>query len=294
MAIINISVGSFLPITQGTPATPGIIPQQVTSTLAIAQAVDCSFKNESTNQPFNVQQAVAVGKILNIDVANILTLTQVMGQTYAIDLGHFLTISQVAANVNPQEVIQGLAITQSVIPSRALGNTLVVAQAVTFTGTYSETLVSSLGVSQQVTFFKTDAVDIYNITVPLLIDPIPIVLSYGSTSVVLKIPELGDSDKIDVRRVQEQTRGGDLIIFRDPIWSITETLKFKFVNLTRNRSQDLLAFFRDTIGLSVQLTDHQGVLWNGIITTPEADVICINDNNCGSYEVEFEFQGEQA
>ena len=66
MAIINISVGSFLPITQGTPATPGIIPQIVVSTLAITQGVDCSFKNENTNQPFNVQQAVEVGKILNI------------------------------------------------------------------------------------------------------------------------------------------------------------------------------------------------------------------------------------
>lgn len=293
MAIINISVGSFLPITQGTPATPGIIPQAVVSTLAVTQAVDCSFKNESTNQPFNVQQAVEVGKVLNIPVANVLTLTQVMGQTYSIDLGHFLAISQVAANVNPQEVIQGLAITQNVVPSRALENTLTVTQAVTFTATYSEVLVSSLDITQQVSFFKTDAVDIYNISVPIPIDPVPVILSYGSTTLTLKIPEIGDSDKIDVRRVQEQTRGGDLIIFRDPIWSITETLKYKFINLTRLRSQELLAFFRDTIGLSVQLTDHQGIVWNGIITTPQADVICNNDNNCGSYEVEFEFQGVQ-
>ena len=294
MAIINISVVDFLPITQSGAPPANFIPQIVNQPLTITQSVDCSFKNESTNQPFNVQQTVAVGKVLNISVDSVLSIAQVMGRTYDIEGANALVIFQQAANVNPQEVIQGLAITQSVVPARALDSSLTITQTVGLTGVYSSVLVSSLGVTQQVTIFKTDAVDIFNIPVPDPVDPTPVILTYGSTVITLKIPELGDVDRIDVKRVQEQTRGGDLIIWRDPVWSITETLKYKFTNLTRNRSQELLSFFRDTIGLSIQLTDSQGVNWNGIITTPEAEVTCTNDNNCGSYDVEFEFQGTQA
>ncbi len=288
MAIININVSQFLPISQSDNA--GIIGEIVTSELFLTQAVDCSIRLENTNQPFNVQQVVQVGKILNLDIANVLSLSQVMGQTYDIEGANALVISHQAASINPQEIIQGLAITHSVVPARALDSLLTVTQVVGLQGTYSPSIsVTTLTIGQGVTYFKTDVL-VPNIIVPDSIDYTPVILTYGSTTLTLKIPEIGDSDKIGVKRVQEQTRGGDLIIFRDPIWSITETLKYKFVNLTRSRSQELLRFFRDTIGLSIQLTDHQGVVWDGIITTPDAEVVCTNDNNCGSYDVEFEFQ----
>jgi len=302
MAIINISVAQFLPITQNDDGPDGIIGQIVTQALIIEQQVHCSSQFESANQPFNVQQAVTVGKILNLDVANVLSITQVMGRTYDIEGANALVISQDAANVNPQQITQGLAITQSVIPARALSSTLTVAQVVVVTGTFTAPTSTSLTIAQSVSYFKKDAVKTFNIpvpapsanistTVPLdALDYLPVVLAFGTVVVTLKVPELGDSDKINVKRVQDQTRGGDTIIFRDPIWSITEIFKYKFTNLTRNRSQELLRFFADTIGLSVQLTDHFGVVWNGIILNPDAEVICINDKNCGSYDVEFEFQ----
>ncbi len=302
MAIINISVAQHLPITQNDDGPAGIIGQIVDQELFLNQEVHCSHQNESTNQPFNVQQVVAVGKILNITVANVLSLTQVMGRTYDIEGANALVISHQAANVNPLEIIQGLAITHSVVPSRALDNTLVVSQSVMLVGTYTAPVVTVLTITQAVAFFKTDAVDLFNISVPApsanisvnvsadSLNYLPIVLTHGSTVLTLRVPELGDTDKINVKRVQDQTRGGDTIIFRDPIWSITETLKYKLINLTRNVSQDLLRFFRDTIGLSIQLTDHFGVVWNGIILNPEAEVVCTNDKNCGSYDVEFEFQ----
>ena len=291
-----------MPISQSDTGPPGIIGQIVDQALILSQEVHCSHQNESTNQPFNVQQAVTVGKVLNINVANVLSLSQVMGQTYYIEGANALVISQQAANVNPQEVIQGLAITQSVVPARALSSTLTVAQAVVVVGTYTVPIVTPLTIAQAVTFFKTDAVGDYSVPVPPPSSNIPtnvpsdslvyapIVLTYGTTILTLKVPELGDSDKIQVKRVQDQTRGGDTIIFRDPIWSITEIFKYKFINLTRIRSQELLRFLADTIGLSIQLTDHFGVVWNGIILNPEAEVVCTNDKNCGSYDAEFEFQ----
>jgi hypothetical protein len=301
MAIINISVAQFLPITQGDPDS-GIIGQIVEQPLYLTQSVQCSHQNVSTNQPFNVSQAVAVTQILNLDVVNILSLTQTAAPTYNIEAATALVITQQAASVNPQAVIQGLAITHSVVPSRALASTLTVSQAVVLVGTYTAPATTSLTITQSVSYFKKDAVKTFNIVVPSPSANIPVnvpsdslvygpvILTYGSTTVTLVVPELGDIDSISLKRVKDQTRGGDTIIFRDPIWSITEILKFKFTNLTRNRSQELLRFFADTIGLSVQLTDHFGVVWNGIIITPDAQVVCTNDKNCGSYEVEFDFQ----
>jgi hypothetical protein len=295
MAIINISVVQFLPITQNDNVQDSSLPIVVSQSLTFSQVAHSSIQSQDTNQPFNLHQVVALGKILNLSIVSVLNLTQQGSPTYDLEAQNVLHFVQVAASVNPQATASAIHITQSVVPSRALENALTISQTVSVAGVYNPSqTTSSITITQGVAYFKTDAVNLYNIPVPDPIDYLPVILTLGASVVTLKIPEIGDSDKIQVKRVQEQTRGGDTIIFRDPIWSITETLKYKFVNLTRARSQQLLSFFAESIGLSVQLRDHQGVTWNGIITTPDAQVVCINDNNCGSYDVEFEFQGTQA
>lgn len=293
MAIIDISVNHYLPVTQGGNVQDSSLPITITQTLTLSQVVRSSIIVQEINQPFNLYHAVAVGKILNLGVGNTLTVGQQGSPTYDLEAQNVLQFTQAAASVNPQSVASAIYITQNVVPSRALGNALTVTQTVKVSGTFSPAqTISSITIKQAVAYFKTDAINVYNVSVPDSIDYLPVILTLGSNVVTLKIPEIGDSDKIQVKRVQEQTRGGDTIIFRDPIWSITETLKYKFINLTRARSQQLLSFFADSIGLSIQLRDHQGFTWNGIITTPGAQVVCTNDNNCGCYDVEFEFQGE--
>ncbi len=294
MAIIDISVNHYLPVSQGGNVQDSSLPITVKQTLTVTQTVRSSIQGQETNQPFNLHQAVAVGKVLNIGVSNTLNVGQQGSPTYDLEAQNVVRFTQAVANVNPLFAAGAIHITQSVVPSRALGNAIVITQAVKVSGTYSPAqTVSSITVRQAVAYFKTDAVNVYNVPVPDSIDYLPVILTLGTTVVTLKIPEIGDSDKIQVKRVQEQTRGGDTIIFRDPIWSITEILKYKFIDLTRTRSQQLLSFFAQSIGLEIQLRDHQGVTWNGIITTPDAQVVCTNDNNCGCYEVEFEFQGEK-
>lgn len=290
MAILDISVVQYLPIAQGDIVQDSSIPFVVNQSLSVAHSVHCSVQFEKTNQVFNVHQAVTVGKNLHLTMQNVLNITQVMGPTYAIEAQNVVHLIQKAANVNPQQLYQSIHVTQSAIPLRAFKSVLSVSQTIKVISTYNPNQNTVLILTQSVVYFKTDAVTTYNITTPVPIAYTPIILTYNSKSLTLKIPEIGDSDKIDVKRVQEQTRGGDLIIFRDPIWSKTETLKYKLVSLTRLKAQALLGFFTDTIGLSIQLTDHQGVVWDGIITTPQAEITCTNDNNCGSYEVEFEFQ----
>lgn len=294
MAVININVFQYLPIVHGDIVDNSSIPQVIDQSLLLSQTVHSTIQLVNTNQPFNVQQVIVVAKTLNFSVTNVLNINQFGGPTYAIEAQNVLHPTQLAAKINPQQLYQSIHLIQNVIPSRALENFLTITQTLTHHNTLNIVRSNTLVITQSLATFKTDAVDTYAVTVPDPINPIGVILSHGTQSVILTIPEIGDVDKIDVSRVQEQTRGGDLIIFRDPVWPITEILRYKFIGLTRNKSQALLKFFADTIGLSIQLSDYQGIIWNGIILTPEAEITCSNDNNCGTYEIEFEFQGEMA
>lgn len=294
MALINISVGNFLSLTQTINAHDNHLPLSVNQSLALRQQVRVSWIKQDVNQPFNIRQVVTLTKTQNLRAANQLVVRQIMGRSYDLFANNTLRITQKAASVNPQTAANILRITQSVVPSRALANSITISQAVAVALILARGPSQSLTLVSQVAVVKVDVVNTYNIAVPTPVDATVVTFSLGSESVTLKIPEIGDVDKIDVTRVQEQTRGGDLIIYRDPVWPITETLKMKFIALTRIVSDEFLHFMMDTIGQQVTMVDWQGVTWLGIITTPDAQRNCMGDNNCGTYEIEIEFQGVKA
>lgn len=294
MAIINISVSNFLALTQTTDAHDSNIPFVVGQSLVLTQHVRVSWIKQDVNQPFNISQAVGLRKTQSISVANQLAIHQIMGRSTAIAVTSNLFITQVAAKVNPQSAANILHILQSVIPSYALGSSIVIHQNLSHTKSVVRGPSQTLTLLSRVAVVKVDAINTYNIVVPDPVDTTAVIFSLGSESVTLTIPEIGDVDKIDVSRVEEQTRGGDLIIYRDPIWPVTEILKMKFTTLSRIVSDEFLHFMMDTIGQQVTMIDWQGVTWLGIITTPDAQRMCNADNSCGLYEIEIEFQGVKA
>ncbi len=294
MAVINISVSNFLALTQGDTLHLNGTPFVINQSLTLSQTVRVSWIAENVNQPFSLHQSVTLTKTQNIAAANQLAIKQVMGRSTAIAVLNNLHITQNAASVNPQDAANILHVTQSVVPSYAFIGTLDIGQNLSHTKSVVRGPVSTLTLVSQVAVVKVDGVNTYNIAVPDPVLPTDVTFSLGSESITLKIPEIGDVDKLDITRVQEQTRGGDLIIYRDPVWSVTETLKMKFINLTRGLSDQFLHFMMDTIGQQITMVDWQGVTWLGIITTPDAQRNCLGDNNCGTYEIEIEFQGNKA
>lgn len=114
------------------------------------------------------------------------------------------------------------------------------------------------------------------------------VLSFGATTLILPSPDFENVEKLDFDRINRKTRGGDLIVFRDPTWSATTTLVYRFSYMTQTKVDSLLRFMRQTLGLTIALTDFEGFIWSGVILTPAGEVAQPGRQN---FTAQFEFQG---
>ncbi len=114
-----------------------------------------------------------------------------------------------------------------------------------------------------------------------------ITLTKGSLSIQLRNPEFGNTEAIEIRRINRKSRGGDLFVFRDPIWPKSRTFQVKFSFLKEDDISRLLDFVHQTTGQVVTYTDYEGQVWNGIIITPGDEVSQPGTNN---YAAQFTLQ----
>ena len=110
-----------------------------------------------------------------------------------------------------------------------------------------------------------------------------------TSEVVLRAPELDNRDRNAYTRVQGETRGGKLRVYADPIWPKVRTLAVTIVGLLETEIDNLQTFLQNTLGQEIGLTDWEGRLWVGTITTP--DEVATQDGK-GQWTVSFQFEGE--
>lgn len=82
-----------------------------------------------------------------------------------------------------------------------------------------------------------------------------------SETIVLKPPKFSDTDTLDYKRVNSQTIGGKLIIYRDPNWTAIERFNVQWDNLEKEHYRNLLDFLLRHAGKTLTLTDHHGFNW---------------------------------
>lgn len=110
-----------------------------------------------------------------------------------------------------------------------------------------------------------------------------------SDAVALKTPNLGNKDRLSFHRVLQETRGGTLIVFADPIWPKIQTLVLTFSGLLRVESQELLTFIDDHLGQEIGMIDWEHRFWRGVITNPDEPAI---EDRFDSYTINISFEGE--
>lgn len=115
-----------------------------------------------------------------------------------------------------------------------------------------------------------------------------VTLTYGSLSMTLRNPDFENVDRIEVSRISRKTRGGDLVIYRDPAWPTTRSFDLKFSFLSEIQTRNLLRFLDQSLGQNIVLVDWEGRSWTGIITTPLAEVTQPGRENKTAH---FLFQG---
>lgn len=94
-----------------------------------------------------------------------------------------------------------------------------------------------------------------------------------AASIYLRKPEFGDSDSYNQFRVERNTLGGDLQIFRDAMWPDDSILKFNFEYLNEDKANELLHYLIMTLGQKMTLIDHFGRSLTGFILTPFEQIL---------------------
>jgi len=92
-------------------------------------------------------------------------------------------------------------------------------------------------------------------------------------SVVLRSPDFGNREGVQTTRVNRETRGGTLLIYRDPIWPQFYKMTAQFSALDEPAARKLLRFMEDHLGLEVGVQDHEGRTWRGTILNPDEAII---------------------
>ena len=85
-----------------------------------------------------------------------------------------------------------------------------------------------------------------------------------SSSIVLRNPVLGNSDQFDVKTRFRKSMSNTLRSYKST--PEMHTLLMQFVDLDKDKIDELLDFFKQSGGNEIKLLDHRGVTWRGYIS----------------------------
>ena len=108
-----------------------------------------------------------------------------------------------------------------------------------------------------------------------------------TSTLVLKNPELGNSDSLTFTVIDRETRGGDRIVYSDSKWAKAEVHAIELVNVCSPTFDNLLAFLNASLGKEIGFLDWENRQWRGIILAPNTVIQRTRDG----YNVRLQFQG---
>ena len=112
----------------------------------------------------------------------------------------------------------------------------------------------------------------------------------SSKTVTLRSPDFGNKTKIEVRKINRKSRGGDIIMYRDPEWPKTSFYQVSFSFLKEQQAKDLLKFLMDTLGQVIGFIDHKGFIREGIVITPNDPIVQAGRED---FQASFEIQVQE-
>ncbi len=113
-------------------------------------------------------------------------------------------------------------------------------------------------------------------------------LCSSTYNMVLRTPNFGDRDRNQYNRINRESRGGSLRVYRDPKWPSQRTLVMDFSALKDEDVDNILAFLENTLGQRIGFRDWQGRQWVGIVANPESASIVRNGTDRNDIAIELE------
>lgn len=281
----------------------------VVQALAFLQ-MDSGDTNEySLIDTLTFNQITKVGISGRRDISQTLTFTDHAARNQTGNVYQFMTFNEICSPGNKwPAIIDHLSFVQTAVGTSAHAgrNTLV------FTETVGLRAIRALRVNQNLAFGSSasgymEKIDFISIPTPVTVvndtgtyvvtptrtvTPAPTIqFAFGSKVITLKRPEFANKDALNLRRIQRETRNGDLIIYRDPTWSATQTLTMEFTFIDELKAREFQDFVRGCLGHLVLFTDHEGHVWTGLFNSPDFDIKttgCFNNAFTIIFEVIFQ------
>lgn len=294
MAEIILMTGNVLPLSQRLDmARPDTLKVEAPAqTITFTQSVGFTSNHHYLTDNVSFVQAVQVSG-RHYRVGNTINFQDRAVRVKELHLGNLLVLTQRAGTANWQDASNNFSLVQSVVVSRGFSQTITFTDQVTFLISRVFDIADTLTLTQGVTIYKQNDP---NFALGQTVAPInhtPVTLSGHGYSITLNIPEFGDEYEIEHQRINRQTRGGDRIIFKDPIWPVIERTSLKFNGLSQSKIHELMTFMYNTMGKTISLVDHNGITWNVMITNPDAEAEQSSGQACGGFDIQLEFEGSR-
>lgn len=279
-------------------------------TLNFSQAVTPGIHERTVEQTLRFKQGrvpcVVTPNHLE-SVSHTLSFTNIAGETFVETLSHNLTLNHEALDIHPtdhtftlnQAVIVGIehVITQAFSLSHSIATENIFLRTLTHSTflDHAFTYYIDKPCNRQ-TFQQFEGVGQSGTPVP------ENRLEYKSdfnlsstqgtkTSVTIRSPEPDDRESLGMNRINRETRGGEINVFSDPIWSQVTTLLVTMTAICDEKPgsiSDIQTFLQATLGQEILLQDWQGTSWIGVVTTPNE--VATEDRD-GYWTFSFEFEG---
>lgn len=241
-------------------------------------------------------------------ITQTLNFTQGAWKTEVGDVYQNFTITQTTDPGNKWPLVnQTLQFNQAVTYARGSGtkDKLTFNQVVHLAFARHRTVLQTLTMNQYATAYKNVAdyiipssapvtttgtpSGISSVTIPQIVPPETPVVTFACNgkTISLRVPEFGNTDSVQQRRIQRATRGNDLIIYRDPQWSSSEDFSLDFTYIDYATTLQFQAFVAFSLGKLVTYTDFEGNEWLCILTSPELEITAPGRNN-NAFNVKLE------
>ena len=287
--IYSPSVTSYIAFRQIITQRPTVL--SVSNTLVTTQTVRHNIRTRRLSNKLTLTQGVTYRRsIAKLSVGHTLLLYNSVNKdpVYKTVTQAFLCYQSIALP-KTDAVSQSVNLVQSIVANNTKGVTSTLAMTSTVLGnivkavTVSQTLTSVNGVSAWLTNAN------FNYLNPVFVVNEKVRFRYQTNDVYLRKPEFDDTYGYEFTRIKRNSRGGDLIISRDPMWPSQKTFRISFAYLTAQEIAQMLDFTQASLGRKVRYLNYDNIEWEGYIMNPQGETVQAGRSN---RTLTIEFQGE--
>jgi hypothetical protein len=287
--IYELSVRHGLVLTQTIKQKPE--RHSLESRLYFTQTIRHNIRTRKLESKLALSQTVGLRtSVYNLSVTSVLNFTQVAAKNPVyLNVNHLLFHWQTIKRPKWEKVTSFFNPGQTVVGHgcHAVASGLQFNQTVVGNVIRSITIVQNPGFVSGVSAWLQDPN--FNFLNPVFTTIPKVRFNFRGTEFYIRKPDFDDTYSYDFTRINRRSRGGDLIIGRDPIWPSTKTLSLRWSYLSQAEIDRLLDFMRLTLGKRCRYLNYDNVEWEGFITNPQTPAQEVGRSNLA---ISIEFEGE--